>query len=572
MQRLREENINNTNNVNTAGNVNTVSSTVNAAGTNEVNAVGGRIGIELPFDPKMPALEDDSIFDFSSDDEDDGVVADMNNLDTAIQVSPILTTRIHKDRPLDQVIGDLQSATQTRKMLKILEEHWNKKDEMGIVIKKNKARLVSQGYTQEEGIDYDEVFAPVARIEAIRLFLAYASFKDFLVYQMNVKSTFLYGKIEEEVYVCQPSGFEDLNFPDRVYKVEKSLYGLHQAPKAWFTKVKTARTPMETQKPLLKDEDGEEVDVHMYRLMIGLLMYLTSSRPDIMFTVCCLSPKITAWNEFSSTMAFAIICLATNQKFNFSKFIFDSMIRNLDNLFGKFKMYLRGRLMLLMQMNKLPELVFNDADKEMFDVDVLDVEVINTAKLIIDAAQDSATGDIVSTASTATTVSAATITTDTITTIGDITLAQELKEIKSTKPKQKGIDIQELEKAEKLEEANISLIETWDDIHAKIDADHQLAERMQEQEKEELSIVEKSILFQQLLEKKRKHFAAKRAEEKRNKPPIKAQQRKIIVSGKQKVEDDKEMAELKQFMEFIPDEEVAIDAIPLSVKSPKIVD
>ncbi|GJR43914.1 putative ribonuclease H-like domain-containing protein [Tanacetum coccineum] len=228
-------------------------------------------------------------------------------------------------------------------------------------------------YIQEEGIDYDEVFAPVARIEAIRLFLAYASFKDFVVYQMDVKSAFLYGKIKEEVYVCQPPGFEDPDFPDRVYKVEKALYGLHQAPRAWYetlstylldngfqrgkidktlfikrykgdillvqvyvddiifgstkkelcnafeklmhekfqmssmeenlnflgiTKVKTASTPMETQKPLLKDEDGEEVDVHMYRSMIGSLMYLTSSRPDIMFAVCAcaryqVNPKVS---------------------------------------------------------------------------------------------------------------------------------------------------------------------------------------------------------------------------------------------------------------------------------------
>ncbi|GKE68288.1 putative ribonuclease H-like domain-containing protein [Tanacetum coccineum] len=97
----------------------------------------------------------------------------------------------------------------------------NKNDERGIMIK-NKARLVAQGYTQEEGTDYDEVFAPVTRIEAIRLFLAYALFKDFVVYQMDVKSAFLYGKIEEEVYVCQPPGFEDPDFPDRVYKVEKA--------------------------------------------------------------------------------------------------------------------------------------------------------------------------------------------------------------------------------------------------------------------------------------------------------------------------------------------------------------
>nr|GEW28956.1 putative ribonuclease H-like domain-containing protein [Tanacetum cinerariifolium] len=85
----------------------------------------------------------------------------------------------------------------------------------------------------EDGIDYDEVFAPVARIEAIRLFLAYASFKDFIVYQMDMKSAFLCGKIKDEVYVCQSLGFEDPDFLDKLYKVEKELYGLHQAPRAW---------------------------------------------------------------------------------------------------------------------------------------------------------------------------------------------------------------------------------------------------------------------------------------------------------------------------------------------------
>ncbi|GKG07562.1 putative ribonuclease H-like domain-containing protein, partial [Tanacetum coccineum] len=104
---------------------------------------------------------------------------------------------------------------------------------------RNKARLVAQGYTQDEGIDYDEVVVPVARIEAIRLFLAYASFKDFMVYQMDVKSAFLYEKIEEEVYICQPPGFEDPNFPDKVYKVEKALYGLNQAPRAWYETLST---------------------------------------------------------------------------------------------------------------------------------------------------------------------------------------------------------------------------------------------------------------------------------------------------------------------------------------------
>nr|GEV20177.1 hypothetical protein [Tanacetum cinerariifolium] len=109
----------------------------------------------------------------------------------------------------------------------------NKKDERGIVIR-NKARLVAQGHTQEERIDYDEVFAPVARIEAIRLFLAYASFMGFTVYQMDVKSVFRYDTIDEEVYVMQPSGFQDPESPAKVYKVEKAMYGLHQAPRAWY--------------------------------------------------------------------------------------------------------------------------------------------------------------------------------------------------------------------------------------------------------------------------------------------------------------------------------------------------
>ncbi|GJR37093.1 putative ribonuclease H-like domain-containing protein [Tanacetum coccineum] len=302
----------------------------------------------------MPVLEDDSIFDFSRDDEDDGAMADMNNLDTTVQVSPNLTTRIHKDHPLDQeepkkVIHALKDPRWIEAMQEELLQFKLQEVERGIVIR-NKARLVAQGYIQEEGIECDEVFAPVTRIEAIRLFLAYASFKDFVVYQMDVKSAFFYVKIEEEVYVCQPPGFEDPDFPDRVYKVEKALYGLHQAPRAWyetlstylldngflrgkidktlfikrhkvkqkkdgifisqnkyvaeilkkfgFIEVKTASTPMETQKPLLKDEDGEEVDVHMYRSMISSLMYLTSSRPDIMFAVCAcaiyqVNPKVS---------------------------------------------------------------------------------------------------------------------------------------------------------------------------------------------------------------------------------------------------------------------------------------
>nr|GFA47141.1 putative ribonuclease H-like domain-containing protein [Tanacetum cinerariifolium] len=153
----------------------------------------------------MLELEDITYYD---DDNNVGAEADFNNLETSITVSPIPTTRVHKDHP-------------------------NKKDERGIVIK-NKARLITQGHIHEEGIDYEEVFASVARIEAIRLFLAYAFSMGFMVYQMYVKSAFLYETIEEEVYVCQHLGFEDPDHPDKVYKVVKALYGLHQAPRVWY--------------------------------------------------------------------------------------------------------------------------------------------------------------------------------------------------------------------------------------------------------------------------------------------------------------------------------------------------
>ncbi|GJX64677.1 putative ribonuclease H-like domain-containing protein [Tanacetum coccineum] len=199
-------NINNVINGNNTNKVNTVSLTVNTA-VIEVNAISSN-SIQLPDDLNMPKLED---IIYSDDAKDVGAEADMNNLNTCMPVRPILTTRIHKDHPVEQIIADLNSEPQTRRMTKNLKEHeeskevihalkdpsWiealldellqfklqkvfrNKKDERGIVIK-NKARLVTQGNTQEEGNDYDEVFAPVARIEAIRLFLAYASFKDFV--------------------------------------------------------------------------------------------------------------------------------------------------------------------------------------------------------------------------------------------------------------------------------------------------------------------------------------------------------------------------------------------------------
>ncbi|GJV59432.1 putative ribonuclease H-like domain-containing protein [Tanacetum coccineum] len=400
---------------------------------------------------EIPALEEiyinhtDVIFTYASYD-DEGAVADFTNLETVVNVSFIPTSKINSFHPSSLILEDPKSAVQTRskvtksfgahafvsyiqkqrrnnhkdfqhclfayflsqnepkKISEALEDEnlphgkkairtkWvyrNKKDERGVVVR-NKARLVAQGHRQEEGINYDEVFAPVARIEAIGIFLAFASYMGFIVYQMDVKNAFLYGKIDEEVYVSQPLGFIDPKYLKKVYKVVKALYGLHQAPRAWyatlstfllknryrrgtidktlfikkdkkyiilvqvyvddiifgstkkswcdefealmksrfqmsfmgelafflglqvkqkedgifisqdkyiaeilkkfdFASVKTASTPVETQKPLVKDKEASDVDVHLYRSMIGSLMYLTASRPDIMFAVCACS-------------------------------------------------------------------------------------------------------------------------------------------------------------------------------------------------------------------------------------------------------------------------------------------
>ncbi|GJZ07120.1 putative ribonuclease H-like domain-containing protein, partial [Tanacetum coccineum] len=656
----KKDNVNNTNNVNI------VSSTVNTADTNEVNVVGSKTSIELPLDQNMPELENYSIFDFSRGDEDDDVEVDMNNLDTTIQVSPIPTTRIHNDHPLDQVIGDLQSSTQTRRMSKNLEEHgfikamqeellqfklqevwtlvdlpngkraigskWvfrNKKDERGIVIR-NKARLVAQGYTQEERIDYDEVFAPVARIEAIRLFLAYASFKDFVVYQMDVKSTFLYGKIEEEVYVCQPPGFEDPDFPDRVYKVEKALYGLHQAPRAWyetlstylldngfqrgkidktlfikrykgdillvqvyvddiifgstkkelciaFEKSQTTSTPMENSKPLLKDEDGERMCVlldtksiqrcyisccekileHLddksttggYQFLGCRLISLQckkqtvvsnstteaeyvaalSCRTIILNTVriskekCSIDDGNAVWNGIgvnvgdSKLMLLGITyyCWVVEESDGFEQII------DFSNAYPIRYALTINPTIYISCIEQFWSIVVakNINGEEQLHALVDGKKIIITESSIrsdLQLADEEGTDDD---GGDATTVSVATTTDDNV----DITLAQALIEMKSTKPKDKGkgvlikhvkpmnkkdlirldeettlnlqaeFDEEERlarEKAEKEEEANIAYIQ------AKINVDHQLAERMQAQEQEELSIEEKATLFQ----------------------------------------------------------------------------
>nr|GEV24001.1 hypothetical protein [Tanacetum cinerariifolium] len=307
--------------------------------SNDVNAAGSIVptAAQNSSNSTNPFKMEDITY---SNHENVGAEAYFNNLETFIIVSPIPTTRTHKDHPVSQIIGDLSSTTQPRSMTRVI------KDQV-----RNKARLVAQGHTQEEGIDYEEVFAPVARIEVIRLFLAYASFMGFMVYQMDVKGAFLYETIKEEVYVCQPPGFEDPDHPDKVYKVVKALYGLHQAPRAWYETLanyllengfhrgkldqtlfikkqkgdillvqiyvddiifgathkdlcksfkklmkdkfqmssmgeltfflgKSASTSIDIEKPLLKDPDGEDVDVHIY----SYIKYALTVNPTIYVT------------------------------------------------------------------------------------------------------------------------------------------------------------------------------------------------------------------------------------------------------------------------------------------------
>ncbi|GKA18403.1 putative reverse transcriptase domain-containing protein [Tanacetum coccineum] len=227
----------------------------------EDNAVDENKVYRCADDPNMPNLEE---IVYSEDDEGIGAEADMNNLATFMPCNRGSTTKIFKIVCL-HVSYHKQSPKR------------NKKDERGIVIR-NKARLVAQGYTQEEGIDYDEVFAPVARIKAIRLFLAYASFKDIIVYQMDVKSAFMYGKIEEEVYrgtidktlfIKRVKGdilLVQVYVDDIIFgSTKKSLcIEFEKLMHKKFQMSSIASTPMETSKSLMKDENTEDVDVHLY--------------------------------------------------------------------------------------------------------------------------------------------------------------------------------------------------------------------------------------------------------------------------------------------------------------------
>ncbi|GJS18760.1 putative ribonuclease H-like domain-containing protein [Tanacetum coccineum] len=380
----------------------TVSTPAKASSTNLVNTVSIPVSTASPHeglslsdptnpeedDSEIPPLEDiyqnstDGIFTTSSYD-DEGAVADFTNLETVVNVSPIPTSRIHSSHPSALILGDPTSAVQTRSKVNtssgahafvsyvqkqkrtnhkdfhhclfacFLSQHEPKKilealeDESWVDAMQEELLQfeIQKGHRQEEGIDYDEVFAPVARLEAKRIFLDFASYMGFIVYQMDVKSPFLYGKINEEngyrrgtidktlfikkdkhdiilvqVYVddiifgstkkswCdefealmkskfQMSSMGELTFflglqvkqkADGIF-ISQDKYVAEILKKFDFANVKTASTPIETQKPLVKDEEASDVDVHLYRSMIGSLMYLTASRPDIMFAVCACS-------------------------------------------------------------------------------------------------------------------------------------------------------------------------------------------------------------------------------------------------------------------------------------------
>ncbi|GJT03697.1 copia protein [Tanacetum coccineum] len=147
---------------------------------------------------------------------------------------------------------------------------------------KNKARLVAQGFRKKDRIDFEESFAPVARIEAIRIFVANAAHKNMTIYQIDVKTAFLNGELKEKVYVSQPEGFVDQDNPSHVYKLKKALYGLKQAPHT----CNSVDTPMVEKSKLDEDLQGTPIDATLYHGMIVSFMYLTSNRPDLIYAVC----------------------------------------------------------------------------------------------------------------------------------------------------------------------------------------------------------------------------------------------------------------------------------------------
>nr|GEU67746.1 hypothetical protein [Tanacetum cinerariifolium] len=624
----------------------------------------------------MPALEDVGTSDFSNKDEDDGEVADLNNLDIAIQVSLVSTTRIHKDHPLDQLDRGLHEELLQFKLQEVLTlvhlpngkraigTKWvfkNKTDKMGIVIR-NKARLVAQGHTQEEEIDYDEVFALVARIEEIRLFLAYVSFKDFVVYQMDVKSAFLYGKIKEEGYVCQPPGFKDPDFPGRVYKVETALYGLHQAPRAWYETLSTYLLNNGFQRGKSTrpcSSKGTKVKQKNDIIFISQDKYVVEILKKFRFTeVKNASASMETKKLLKTALSRLDLCskMKMEKKYQVNPKVshLHAVKRIFRTIKGEAQIHARidGKKIIITESSVRRDLRFVDEE----GVDCLPNSTIfenlelmsgSTEHLVDKAVYKELNDILVRTATTASSLEAEQDSgggprcqeamRDTIAQtrfenvsklFNDSLLARA--RVDSTKDEQSlGEDAsKQRRKITDIDaDEDITLVNDQDDaemfdvndLHGegvfveKEGDDKEVNDKVQKvikevveatntaklivnvahvsaaEKQEELTIEEKATLFKELLEKRKEHFAA---EEKRNKPPTQGKHivdfRTELVKGsskrareeltqesakKQKVDDDKETTELKELMEIILDkEEVAIDAIPLAVKSLKIVD
>nr|GEW36422.1 putative ribonuclease H-like domain-containing protein [Tanacetum cinerariifolium] len=579
--------------VNSTNNVNNVSLTVNDAGINEDN--------EHPFDPNMPALEDVGTFEFLNRDKDDDIVADMNNMDTTIQASPIPSTRINKDHPLDQVIGDLHSATQTRPMSKNLEEHRF----VSIIQQRTNHNDLQNCFfacflSQEEPKKVIHALKDPSWIETMQEELL-----QFKLQEMDVKSAFLYRKIKEEVYVCQTPRFEDLDFPDRVYKVEKALYGLHQAPKAC-----SIRKELCNAFEKLMHEKFQMSSMGELTFFLGLQV---KQKNDGIF--------------ISQDKYIAEIL----KKFGFTEFWSTAMTKTI-NRESQIHARVDGKEIIITESSVMRDLrLENEEGVDCFPNYTIfeNLELMGepkrkntqigesaTTASSLEAEQDS--GNIDKTQSKATHNEASSLGTtsgggpryqeamrDTIAqtrvlylektkTTQALEITSLKRRVKKLKKKQRSRthklkrlykrcllkkkllikstcdeEDQRLarESAQKEQKANIALIEIWDDIQAKINADYQLAQRLQAEEQHELTDVEKVTLFMvnTFVDFKTKlvEGSSKRAREELTQESFK----------KQKINDDKEIAELKELIEIILDkEEVAIDAISLAIKSPNIVD
>ncbi|GJS32636.1 ribonuclease H-like domain-containing protein [Tanacetum coccineum] len=586
----KEDNVYNTNNV-------------NATGTNEVNA-------KLPFDRNMPALEDYSIFDFSRDDEDDGIEADINNLDTTIQVSPIPTTRIHKGRPLNQVIGDLQSTTQTRKISKNLKEHGfvstiqqrtNHKDLQNC--------LFACFLSQEEPKKVIHALKDPSWIEAMQEELLQFKLQEVwtLVDLPNRKKAIGTKEIKEEVYVCQPklglwypkdSPFDLVAYTDSDYagasldrkstigEIDGGYVAFRGNPKRGNITGKAKKSVrlmmeklfgMELELILVpqpSDPSDNIADEVVYKELGNSLVRddttassleaeqdngnITKTRSKAipnesssLRTTSGGGPKgNTLQSDKDRLKLDELIALCTTLQSRVldlekTKTTQANEIASLKRRVKKLEKKRSSRTHKLKRLYKVgltakiessgDEEDLDDADNEMFDVDALNGEEVfvvgkneNVVEKVVDAAQVSTTRTTV------------TITTE------EITLAQALKALKTSKPKDKGKGIMIKEHVKPMKKKDLIRLdeEVALKLQAEFDEEEILArEKVKKEKKANISLIEewdeKAKLFQQILEQRRKHFAAKSAEEKRNKPPTQAQQRKIMCTYLKNMEKKK---------------------------------